>query len=618
MVLLCVLCLLVVRYAVAIPHIQSQRSAPPSKGDPKRVYLIHADELRYDRWQNNDAQVLVGSVQFEHDGAKLFCDSANFFESSNSFEAWGHVRMVQGDTLSLTSKQGYYDGNQQLMEAKDSVVLRHRKTVLYTDELYYDRIWNQGYFQNGGRLVDEGTTLTSDWGEYHTDSKMAIFYYDVRMVDKQFLLTTDSLYYDTQVKRAHIVGPSDITSGKSHIYSELGYYNTVTEEAELLNRSRLDNEGRVLVGDSLWHDGKTGISEAFVNVIFTDTVNKSILQCDYGHYEDSIGYAVCTDKALAIDYSQRDSLFVHGDTIKVFTYNINTDSVYRVMHAYNKVRAYRIDIQAVCDSLVYSSLDSCMTLYHDPITWNMNQQLVGDKIEVFMKDSVIDHAHVIDNAFSIEQLPKDKCYNQVSSKEMFAFFTEGHIHEAQAKDNVLTIYYPEDKADSSYVGLVYMETSELRIMMDEQGKMSRIWAPKSEGTMYPMSQIPPDKRYLNGFAWYDYVRPISKEDVFVWRGKKSSGSDQNADEANNKGRQKDTVKQSVEPVAESEPVEEVESLDESEPVEEVESVDETKPMEEVQPVDETKTVEEVKTADETGPEDASQSEEHEETTPVQS
>jgi len=81
--------------------------------DEKRVYLIHADELRYDRWRNNDAQVLTGSVQFEHEGAKLYCDSANFFESSNSFEAWGNVRMVQGDTLSLTSDQGYYDGNQQ-------------------------------------------------------------------------------------------------------------------------------------------------------------------------------------------------------------------------------------------------------------------------------------------------------------------------------------------------------------------------------------------------------------------------------------------------------------------------------------------------------------------------
>ena len=527
-VLLCVLCLAACAAMSLSPSSSRAVASQPPRNDPKRVYLVHADELRYDRFRNNDAQVLTGSVQFEHEGARLYCDSANFFEATNSFEAWGHVRMVQGDTLSLTSDQGYYDGNQQMMEARDNVVLKHRTTTLYTNELYYDRIWSQGYFQNRGHLEDNNTLLFSDWGEYHTDTKMAVFFYDVTMLGDNFRLMTDSLYYDTQVKRAHIIGPSNIISGNSHIYSEKGYYNTVTDEAELLDRSILDNKGRKLVGDSLWHSGKTGISEAFVNVIFTDSVNKTILKCEYGHYEDSVGYAMCTDKALAIDYSQRDSLFVHGDTIKVFTYNIDTDSVYRVMHVYNKVRAYRIDIQAVCDSLVYNSQDSCMTMYKDPITWNMDHQLVGDEIRVYMKDSVIDHAHVVENAFSIEKLLVEKCFNQVSSKEMFAFFTDGQMRRAEAKDNVITIYYPEDKADSSFVGLVYMETSELRMFMDDQRKLSRIWAPKSDGTMYPMSQIPPEKRYLEGFAWYDYVRPVSKDDIFNWRGKRRDENEETA------------------------------------------------------------------------------------------
>ena len=56
---------------------------------------------------------------------------------------------------------------------------------------------------------------------------------------------------------------------------------------------------------------------------------------------------------------------MHADTFKIFTFNINTDSVYRKIHAYNKVRAYRVDAQAVCDSLVYNSQDSCMTMYKD-------------------------------------------------------------------------------------------------------------------------------------------------------------------------------------------------------------------------------------------------------------
>ena len=525
--LLCTLCIGVV-FAAALPQqrasqqkkrrpaARSTAERPPSKD---RIYLVHADQLSYDRWRNNDAQVLQGNVEFEHDGARLLCDSANFFEQSNSFEAFGNVRMYQGDTLSLTSDYGYYDGNDQMMEAFQNVVLKNRQTTLYTDSLYYDRLWSMGYFQEGGKLVDGTTTLTSDWGEYHADTKMAVFYYDVRMRDKNFYLTTDSLYYDTNEKLAHIVGPSDITSGKSHIYSELGFYNTQTEQGRLMNRSVLDNEGRRLTGDSLWYDGKTEVSEAFYNVVYTDSVNKNMLTSNYGYYDDATGYAMTTDSAVVADFSQPDTLYMHADTFKVFTYNMDTDSIYRVMHAYNKVRAFRKDVQAVCDSLVYSSLDSCMTMYRDPIVWNVNQQLVGEQIKVFMKDSVIDHAHVINQAFSIEELREKDFFNQVSSKEMFAFFEKGEIREAQAKDNVIVDYYPEDNADSSYVGMVYMETSELRMFMENR-KLQRIWAPKSDGNMYPISQIPSEKRFLPGFHWFDYIRPLSKDDIFVWRPKK--------------------------------------------------------------------------------------------------
>ena len=516
------LCMLGVMVFAAMPS-RKQAAAKP-KQDPNRVYLIHADELFYDRWENNNAQVLRGKVEFEHDGAHLYCDSANFFEASNSFEAWGNVKMVQGDTLSLTSDYGNYDGNVKLMEAKiftpgKQVVLRNRTTVLYTDTLYFDRIDNMGYYNEGGKLVDKTTTLTSIHGEYHTDTKDAFFMDMVKMVDKDSELTTDTLIYNTRTKLANIVGPSDVVSGKSHIYSEKGYYNTATKQAELLNRSVLRNDGRRLVGDSIWYDGMKGVSEAFWNVEYDDTVNMNGLRCNYGYYDDTNGYALSTDSAVAVDFSQRDTLYIHADTFKVFTYNMDTDSVYRVIHGYNKVRAYRIDIQAVCDSLVYNSKDSCLTMYHDPIVWNMNQQLLGEEIQVFMKDSVVDRAHVINQALSVEKLPEKNMFNQVSSAEMFAFFRQGEIHEAQAVDNVVVAYYPANESDSTYEGLVRMNTTKMRMLM-EQRKLSSIWTPKADGIMYPMSQIPPEQRYLEGFYWFDYVRPLSKEDIFYWRPKK--------------------------------------------------------------------------------------------------
>ena len=486
----------------------------------KRVYLVHADVLHFDQYKNPDATILNGKVHFTHVGARLYCDSAYFYEASNSFEAFGHVKMYQGDTLSLFSDYAYYDGNEQMARARYNVVLKNRKTTLYTDSLDFDRLYDNAYFFEGGKMVDGNTTLTSDWGEYNTKTKMSVFNYDVKMKSPKFYLTTDTLYYDNARSLAHIVGPSHITSGNSHIYSELGYYDTKKEQAQLMDRTVMDNQGKTLVGDSVWYDSKQGFSQAFRNVIFVDSVNKNKMTGNYGEYWENTGYALCTDSAVAIDYSQGDSLFVHADTFKVVTFNIETDSVYRKIHAYHKVRAYRTDVQGVCDSLVYNSLDSCMTMYRDPIVWNKNQQLVGEQIQVFMKDSVIDRAHVIGQAFSIQQLQSDtSCYNQISSKEMFAFFENGDIREAQAKDNVLIGYYFEE-GDTVPIIYNYQETTELKMFLKDR-KLQSVWTPKTSGTMYPLNQIPAQKKQLPGFMWFSDIRPKNRWDIFEWRGKKA-------------------------------------------------------------------------------------------------
>ena len=496
-----------------------QKARTERKQDPKRVYLVHADVLHYDQYVNPDAQILNGKVHFTHNGAKLLCDSAHFYEASNSFEAFGNVKMYQGDTLSLFSDYAYYDGNDEMAIARHNVILKHRKSTLYTDSLNYDRLYNVGYFFEGGKLVDNTSTLTSDWGEYHTDSHQALFNYDVQLKNNKFFLTSDTLYYNTDSHLAHVTGPSNITSKTSRIYTEDGYYNTETEKSELFGRSVMKDEGKTMVGDSVYYDSKTGISEAFNNVIYTDSINKNMLTGDYCYYDDEKGYAMATKKAVAIDFSQKDTLYMHADTFKIFTFNINTDSVYRKIHAYDKVRAYRVDAQAVCDSLVYNSKDSCMTMYKDPILWNQNQQLLGEEIYIFMKDSTINKVHVLGQALSVEQLNDSIHFNQCSSKEMFAYFENGEISQGHAKDNVLIVYYPIDDSDSTIIGLNYTETTEMRMFLENR-KMKRIWMPKAEGVLYPLTQVPPDKYFLPTYAWFDYVRPLNKEDIFNWRGKK--------------------------------------------------------------------------------------------------
>jgi lipopolysaccharide export system protein LptA len=491
------------------------------KEEPKqksKVYLLHSDVLRK-TLDRSDVQVVVGNVVFRHDSLYMYCDSAYYFDQINSFEAFGNVRMEQGDTLFVYGDHLYYDGMTQIAQMRMNVRMENRTTTLLTDSLNYDRVYSLGYFFDGGTLMDEQNVLTSEWGEYNPQTKQSVFNYNVKLVNPQFTLTSDTLRYNTATKVANIVGPSDILSDNNHIYSESGYYNTQTGKADLYQRSVLTNEGKQLTGDTLFYDRNEGVGEAFHNMVMTDTINKNMMTGDYGYYNEKTKYAFATRKAVAIDYSQGDSLFLHADTLMMKTFQLDTDSMYREMRAFHKARFYRTDVQGVSDSLVFSTKDSCLTLYDNPIVWNKNQQLLGEKILVYMNDSTIDWAHIINQALSVEMVDSTK-YNQVTGKEMKAFFTDGEMKKVEVIGSVRLVYYPMD-SDSTLIGMNVSETSKLEIYLEKQKLDHMVMSPQSNGTLYPLPQIPKGKDKLDNFVWFDYIRPLNKDDIFEWRAKKA-------------------------------------------------------------------------------------------------
>lgn len=501
--------------------VQAMQAPKKAKQRPKgdRVYLLHADELKYDMFGvNPDAQIVKGKVSFLHQGGHLTCDSAYFYQATNSVRAFGHVHFKQGDTLSLTCDKAEYDGQMQMMRARHNVVLRHRRQVLRTDSLDYDRLYDMANFFEGGTLVDGKDKLVSDWGEYYLKTRQARFVYNVKLRSGKDVVTTDTLYYDVTKSKAHMVGPSRIVSGASVVNTKDGYYDTKSDQAQLFGRSTMVDKDKSITGDTLYYQ-KNGMSSGYGNVVYVDKKNKNSLTCNLLKYNEKTGYGFATRNPVAIDYSQKDTLWMHSDTMKIYTFNINTDSVYRKVHAFRKVRAYRQDVQAVCDSLVFNSQDSCMTMYKDPIVWNANRQLLGEEIKVYMNDSTIRFAHVLGQALSIDQMPDSIHFNQITSKEMKAYFQEGQMREGESLGNVQTIYYMTNDKDSSLVGLNYMETDTLRMFLTPQRQLEKIWASKSTGTFYPITQIPPEKSKLPNFAWFEEIRPKDKNDIFVWRGK---------------------------------------------------------------------------------------------------
>jgi lipopolysaccharide export system protein LptA len=493
---------------------QSQDSIPQQK---TKVYLLHSDSLTFDKEINPDVQVLKGSVVFRHDSSYMYCDSAYFYESTNSLDAFDHVRMEQGDTLFISGDRLFYNGNTQLARLRKNVKMINRQAtqtpdslkdvILTTDSLNYDRLNNVGYYFDKGKIVDEENTLTSTFGEYRVNTKLAIFNDSVKLDNSQFVLTSDTLHYSTDSKIATILGPSIIESDSGTIYTSKGWYNTTTDVSSLLDRSQVISGNRILIGDSIHYDKANAFSEVFGNMVLIDTAQMVTLEGQYGYYDEKTEFAFATDSARFLEYSRGDTLFLHADTLQMTT----VDSTFREIKAYYGVRFYRVDAQGVCDSMMFNTRDSILYMYTDPVLWNENYQIYGDTILVYMNDSTVDHAHIIQFALAAQEL-EPTYYNQLKGNDMLAFFKDQALHQIDVSGNAESIFYPID--NGSMIGLNKTKSPYLSIWLKES-KLERlkIW-PTPEGTLTPIPDLNPDQKTLGDFYWFDYLRPLNKDDIY--------------------------------------------------------------------------------------------------------
>ncbi|MDD2436330.1 MAG: OstA-like protein [Massilibacteroides sp.] len=473
------------------------------------VFLEHTDLLSFDKDINPEAQILRGNVCFRHDSSYMYCDSAFYYEEKNSLEAFSNVRMEQGDTLFVYGDYLIYDGNTQLARLRKNVRMVNNQVTLYTDSLNYDRALNIGYYFDGGKIVDEQNVLSSLYGKYSPDSKMAVFNDSVKLENPQFTLFSDTLEYSTASKIATILGPSVIISDSATVYTSKGWYDTVADKSSLLNRSQVVSGNRILIGDSISYDKMSGFGEAFGNMCLRDTVQKVILEGQYGYYNELTEYAFATDSARFLEYSKGDTLYLHGDTLEMVT----VDSLYREIKAFHGVRFYRVDIQGVCDSLQFNTKDSVLYMFRAPILWNEQYQLLGDTILIFMKDSAIDYAHVKEYAFAIQHVDSTY-YNQLKGSDLKAYFEGESVRLIDVEGNAESIFYPLEK-DGTKVGLNESKSGFLSIWLKENKlEKLKIW-PTPVGSLTPIPDLKPEQKTLKDFKWYDYLRPKDKNDIFT-------------------------------------------------------------------------------------------------------
>ena len=430
--------------------------------DPGKVFLEKADRLMFDQARDSDVQVLVGNVMFRKGDMFMYCDSARFNEATSSLDAFNNVHMEQGDTLFVYGDELYYSGADELAELRaypgKKVRLINRDVSLTTDVFFYDLAEHVGYYETGGTLTDKQNILKSLQGYYYPDSKDAFFYLNVDLTGPRpndtLRMFTDSLTYNTGTNIAQLMCETLIVSKDGEITSTSGFYDTNAGLADLYDRSTVHTRrGNYLTGDTLFYDRNKGYGEAFGNMILTDSAKQSELRGDYGFYDELKDSAFITGNALALEYSQADTLYLHGDTICAY---MLTDST-KVTDVFHRVRFFRNDCQGLCDSISVVERDSILYMYYNPILWYGDKQIVGNVIYAHFNDSTVDWARLPESGVLGQHIGED-CYDQLAGSDMTAWFNDSTIRRLYVEGNVQVIMFPMEN-DSTYNKFVFTESS---------------------------------------------------------------------------------------------------------------------------------------------------------------
>ena len=478
----------------------------------EQINIINSNSLEFNREIGEGVRRLLGDVILEHDNATMYCDSAYLFTTQNTFHAFSNVHVNRGDSIHLYGDFMVYNGNTKIGKFRNNVRLENDSTTLYTDSLDYYSSSNVANYFEGGRIINENNTLTSIIGYYYANDDMFFFKDSVVATTPDYIIYTDTMKYYTEEKITYFLGPTNIYNEENHLYTENGWYRSEEKKFQFNENARYQNKEKILIGDSLYYDDLNGIGIAIDNVEMIDTTENIILKGNYAYYTKDPETFLITDSTILIQVSNyTDSLYLHADSISS---NFDSTGTYRILKAYHKVQIFREDFQARCDSMVYNFQDSVVTMYTEPIIWSEGSQMTADKVEIHIKNEVIDFFKLINTAFIVSEKDTTR-FDQIRGKQMIGYIRSNKLSRVDVFGNGQTIYFTVDEKENEIVGVNFAESSDIIIYMQE-GQVNRInMIKKPTGTLYPLDELEQTK--LKDFRWLEHLRPKEKSDIFIWR-----------------------------------------------------------------------------------------------------
>ena len=182
------------------------------------------------------------------------------------------------------------------------------------------------------------------------------------------------------------------------------------------------------------------------------------------------------------------------------------------LQAVRNVKVFKKDMQIVCDSLLYSDLDSLARFFVEPIIWQEERrQYRADSIYVLIRNSAMDKASLMANAFITIQEDSTH-YDQIKGTEMLAYFDSvGDLVRFDVLGGASALFYLEE---NDAFATVNKPESKMLSAIFKDGEIQRIYyydQPKNDG--YPVVQMSEDDQRLKGYSWVPESRPADRNAV---------------------------------------------------------------------------------------------------------
>ncbi len=495
-------------------------------GDTKDAYLsrevilidgqdeLHAYGLDY----NTETEIGV-----YHNGAIMFSEGTQLQSNKGVYDGKRkttifkeNVRYQDSSQVVLADSMLYYMDDEVIRFLSPANIIRD-STRMYSRQGIFSKKDNKLILAEDVQIMEEERLIRAGLAELDGESKIYYLYYDPVITESDGTVTkADTIIYYEQSRDMILSGRAFYQNADGAVIeAPFLTYNDSTGRYITTGSSKLVEEGRTITSSS-FEKTEAG-SKASGGVVIVDTTNQLTAWTYISERIDSINRSILYredgDKSLMALRVEEDSLYILADTLITQDYG-EGDSTYSTLRAIHGVKLSKGNILGRSDFMDFSSLDSIMWLYGDPVIWSDSTQLSGDTIGIYFVNQQIEKLILVNSAFIVIPDTMDY-YNQIKGTKIVNLIDDGSISQSEVTGNAEVFYIVKNEEQIEGVSLTKSLSMTIYLEDGRMDRLNQYGSPENSFENYN-ELVNYKSQYLRGFRWRLEERPTI-ESILIFR-----------------------------------------------------------------------------------------------------